>query len=1391
MESAAQEQTEQIFSYVVRAPSTEGFDVMNVDVKIDTCWVFRDVEESSEEQEEQGCLPEAATGSPDVDTGLLRKQLESSEQTLLAAVDKYMMSESGLRNRVQELELSERRLILKVDQLTACVAQERSASLHVQEQLQALQGELASRVREAERWQRWRHWRLRERLQSKDEALAQQAAALERCRRTQRQQLGLVREQEFVLRVQVQQLERDVRRLGCAAGLLLAQLDRVDPSPGSSSHQPQVWACPRGVREAEAARRLREQRLREQLEELRCCVYGLTLSDIGLHRQLEELAEQNRCLQAQLEAQGTPDCVQSDLLPLPRAEVLDPCRNQVHSDRARGCQAPAGQLSEEPHGCVGDGPAPCMVAPGPRTTSELQRDLAGSEHGQGAPTQPSLDGQVLLLLCGCSPGRCTDEPLYLHLAGVSESPTTAPAQEPLLLSQTPLLWGLEALLPPLLQESVLQELQTQEELGSQPSSTSRTATHPGGDCNLAGSHDSSLSQESTLTSNGLFSTEGPREPRHLCEERSAPPVARAEEWEVMGTLGTMKLEPDKCPPGQESSGKLSLGVGVQAPKGPQNKSGASDTQVTAHCPWSWGECLLLPPHGPASGSQEGPKSLSRKGRVEACGRGLLGGMPSEEEEVSRAHETREPWPNGSQPLAGKVGDVWRRARGEEGHQLGFGDIPVLREESSGGEGQEQKMRLQIAPNPACGVSKFSSVSELDHGRCQRWGPCLSQALSTGQDRCALQRDKLKREVEACFQQLNTLKLGCGGPQQMSALVGKNQSVTHTWWDIEEGMCPQKALASQGLLDTKPSGHSKGVRPEEDVALGTGDTLLQSVPDGDAANWGLAELGGCQLSTPWGTQERTGGEFHQLSTTPKKERSQVLCDNAQCQGDEGRCHGEACRYKKERARETVKTSRLEQVNHALREELGRLRQELTQSLQAMSDLEDCNGKSYNKISQLEEENEKLKQDLGQLQKVMSESVRKAQGWTECVTLENAELRALISELRVSYKELMKDVVLGIEDTVWALKGENEHLLHRVQGLEQEVASQMSRGGGYCGEERWYPKMVGDKGHSEDKEVQATPFSGHLITRACGPPWGEKSGVNGSQMEPSLGLGGSRGRADATTPTLVCGVTEGPQALEGHINGTGGNKVQQQREERESCCSVQRGQPPRSLNLSPQLQDSKMEAMEEDPKLCVQRLHHQVWTLQCQLRDQSWALWELQAGRDEAVNLQDELKGKLRELWGQQHEARLATSPLKAKLVSLVHKCQERNHLIAYLLRELRRHGLENLLLSKLTQNMLDDEALAEYATTFQTPQAPETNCCLDMGPEGTAAGGAQEYLLNSEVDSVLQSWWGMESWPPPEVQWSAQMTPVGSVKEPRQHRQAHHAEKDECPSQMTNSTAVDL
>ncbi|XP_051020950.1 uncharacterized protein C4orf50 homolog [Acomys russatus] len=1415
MEPAAQGQTEKSFSYVIRAPSSDGSDVINVDLKINTCWVFRDVEESDKE-EEQGCLPEAAS-SPDLDTGLLREQLESSEQKLLAAVDKYVISESGLRNRVQELELSERQLLSKVEQLSARVVQERSASLYAQEQLQALQGQLVSRVQEAESAAR-RQRRLQERLRRKDEALARQAATLERCGRVQRHQLGLVREQERALRMQVQRLERDVRRLGRAAGLLLAQLQVADPLPGASSSGPQLLdvslvvpgaaelselsalraRAERAEREqTEAARRLREhsateRQLREQLEELRCCVYGLTLSEIGLHSQVEELAQENRRLRSQL-GHGSPatlGCAQSDSLPPPRGEALDPCSSQGHHCDDRGLQAPAGQLSEEPCSCVADGPDPCMVVPA-RTLGELQGDLPGSEHRQGAPVQPRLDGQVLRLLCRGPPGPSMDKSLCpLDLAEVSETLQAAGVQEPLVLLPTSMLhlWGParepEILLPPLLQERPLQELQTFEELGSSkpspaPGASAYTAWH----CNLARSHDTSHSQESQLSSNGPFLTKGPKEQRGTWKERSVPPVASAEKWKMMRPLEGIKSElGDKRMLVPESNEKLILDTEVQALGDMQEASKAADAQVVAPFPWIQPECLILPLHGgTTSRSQEDPDSLSKTGSVEGCGWGLLENLSSEkEEEATGAHGTREPRINGSQLPAGESKEGWRSAQGTWSHQLCFGDTRLLQKERSGNEEQEQEMQVRVTSNPASvgvpeqpefkahvGPEQCLLMDHQDSLPFPKWAsagassdnPCPSQSLFTGPDRCALQPDTLEREVEAsCFQQLNDLKLVYGGPQQMSALRTESQSVTHVWWDVDEG-----AWASQDLY-SRPSRSGEGVRLGEEVALCTGEVLSGAALSGEKANQGPAELGGSQHPATWCTLKRPESRFHQLRANLKKERSQVFLDNARLQGDQEGCDHEGCRREREPMREAAAAEalRLAQANYTLQGELVRLRRELGQCLQAVSDLEDCNGKSYCKISQLEEENEKLKADLGQLHKAVSESVRKARSRMNHVSLENRELRALISELGVSYKGLIKDTMLGIEDMVWALQGENKHLVGRVQGLEQEVL-QRSRD---PGEEKWYPqgksKMVGDKGLTEDKEVQVTMFSRHLITSACGSSWDEKSCVTGGQVRPTLYLEDSRCRADANTTSSVCAVTTEPQ--EAYTKGAEGDGARLQKEQKTSWCSVQQGQPREPPSHSAQLQNSKAAASEEDPKLCLQRLHHQVRTLQCQLRDQGWALRELQAARDEAVGLQDKLKGKLEELWEQQQEARLATSPLKAKLASLVHKCQERNRLIEHLLQELPRHGPKNHLLSELVQNVLDDEALAEYTTTFLTPGAPETAYHLDVSSKGTAAGGgAQEYLLNSETDSVLQNLWGVESWSLPSPEWTLQTASPGSPR----------------------------
>ncbi|XP_029400875.1 uncharacterized protein C4orf50 homolog [Mus pahari] len=1402
MEPTAQGQTEKSFSYVIRAPSVDGSDGINVDVKIDTCWVFRDVEESDKEQ---GHLPETAS-SLDLDTGLLRERLESSEQKLLAAVDKHMISESGLRNRVQELELSERGLLLKVEQLSACVAQERSATIHVQEQLQALKGTLVSQVREAESAVR-RQRRLQERLRRKDEALARQAAALKRCGRVQRQQLGLVREQERVLRVQVQRLERDVRRLGHAAGLLLAQLQAADSPPSTGSPGPQFLAGPLGDPEvvelsalrarAELAERERvkavlrlrehsatERQLREQLEELRCCVYGLTLSEIGLHSQVEELAHQNRRLRAQL-GHGSPGalgCAQSDSLPPPRAEVLDPSSSHGCHGDACELQGLAGQLSEEPPSWVGDGPDPHMMVSA-RTIGKLQRDPPGSEHRQGALVQPHLDAEVLQLLCSCPPGSGMDEPFCsLGLAGVSENLQNVGAQEPLLLLPTSMLqlWGPagdpELFPPPLLQEWPLQDLQTQEEPDSTLSLALGALAHSSCHCNLARRHDTSLGQESPLISNGSSLTRGPKEPRDTWQEGSGPPVTSAEEWGVMGLLGGVKSElEDRCLLLLQGSEKLSLDTEVHTPEHMQGGGGAADSQAASSFPWLRSECLILPLRGTASRSQEGSDSLSKGGNVEGCGwERLINLSPGKEGEDPkfRAHGTREPRTNGSQLSSGKGKDVWRSAQGKLSHQLCLGDTELQKERP--GDEEQEEMQVRVASDPASvgpeqpefkthvGQEQCILIDDQDLLQLSRWasagasseGPCSSQALIMGPDRCALQTDTLEEEVGAHFQQLNNLKRVCGDPQQMR----ESQSATHRWRrDIEEGVCLQQALASQDL-NAKPNKEDEGVRLVEDVVLCNGDVLPGAVHNGDKANRGPAELGGSQFLTTCCTLNKAGIRSHQLLANTEKERSQVFLDDAGLQGDQEGCHHEGCPCEKEHAREAAKALRLEQANHTLQGELARLRHELDQCLQVVSDLEECNGKSYCKISQLEEENEKLKGDLGQLHKAVSESVRKAGSRAKHVTLENAELRALISELGVSYKGLIKDTVLGIEDMVWALQGENKHLVGRVQDLEREVL-QMSRDSGEeKGNFQGNSSMAGDKGHAEDKEVQVTMFSRQLSTRACGSSWAEKSDVAG---RPSLDLEDSTCGADARTTSSVCATTTGPQ--DARTNGAVGDRAWLQKGQKMPWCSVQQGAPQRSRSLSPQLQNSKAAASEEDTKLCIQQLQHQVRTLQCQLRDQGWALRELQMARDEAVDFQDKLKSKLEELREQQRKVRLASSPLKAKLASLVHKCQERNRLIEHLLQELPRHEPRNRLLSELAENMLGDVALAEYSATFLTPGAPETFCHLDVSSKETSAGGAQEYLFNSETDSVLQSLWGVESWSLPGAEWALQTAPPGTPK----------------------------
>ncbi|XP_032110045.1 uncharacterized protein C4orf50 homolog [Sapajus apella] len=1421
MEPAAKRRTEKSFSYVIRAPSSEGFDVMNVDVKIDTSWVFPDMEHSAEERE---CLPEEASGRPDGDTGAIRRQLESSEQKLLAAVNKYVTSESGLRSRIRELELSERKLLRKVDQLSAHVAQERSAWLEAQEKLAALQGELAGRVREKEslaRRQRWRLRRLRERLRRKDEALGQQVAALERCRRTERRQLGLVREQERVLRAQVQRLEHDVRRLCRAAGLLLAQWDTAAPGPqGALEAAAELRAlqarAERSEREREeAARRLREQRaterrLRGQLEELRCCIYGLKLSEIGLQGQVEDLAQQNQCLREELGAQvpaghcslDALGCVQGDSLPLPGEEALDLCRSQgqrssLRSDDA-GQRASAGQFPPEGSSawsCFGPGQASSVLAPGPETSSELPGDLAGFVRDQLTLAEPSLDGQILLLACGCPPRECLDESLLpMDLARISENLAADPAPEAFFLVQTSTcpLWGPagdSASWP--LQEVPLEGLQTQDALVTVSPPPPKATGHPGWDCHQARGHGASLFHEAPQISNHRFPKKDPKVLKDTWNNGGGSLGRRTKEGEARGTLGWKgKNFGDKHQPSQESRQNLSLENQAGATEGMQDQNGASKNKATTCWPEPWQEFLMPLLQGEASVSKEGPESLSRRGRVEGYVWGLGGGLSSEKEETappatfSSAYETKEPRPTDSQPPAGRGRGLGRTARAKEESQVWLGNAQILQGESledEGGLEEEDEVPHQEASSPGyrgapeepdsqgheskemlffvgeTGLPLFPRFALSADGG-EPTGHGQPQAVSKVHDRCALTIDELAQEVEACFQQLSTLQPGGGGWQRSASVCGGgNWSFAQKWHIGGERACSQQVWGNQGICsdeEAKSKVSGEGDKLEKTMALGTSEVPGDpgTLPDWDEAS---PDPPG-EPAEPSGALKRVKSRFHQLISRLKKERSQILHDNAKLHGDQERCHKRVCTL--EREREVTKISRLEQENQALGGDISQLRKELDQYLQVISDLEDCNGKSYSKILELEEENEKLKGNLGQLQKAMSESIRKSKGTVEQVALENWELRVLISELSVSYKELIKDVVLGIEDMIWAFRGENEHLLHRVHVLERDVTLQRSMDQGHSMRGRQHLQGKA-RMHAVDKEVQVTPCTGQLLPRACGPPLEKETSLAAGQTGPSAGAGNSRHSADSPSPSVVWNNADVANTLQGNVGGAGVKEARLEKEKR-PWCSVAQGQALRSQSNGPELQDSEAEGTEEGHRLRAQQLHHRVLTLQCQLRDLGATH---QASRDEATRLQEELQAKLEELQRKQHEAQLAVTPLKAKVASLVRKCRERNRLITRLLQELHRHGPVDLLLSELAQKMLGDVALAEYVAAFLDPGVPETSHHLDVKSEMTAALRARTYLLNPEMDSVHQSPLSSESWPVPEPEWPAQTAQLDSRK----------------------------
>ncbi|XP_065454270.1 uncharacterized protein C4orf50 homolog isoform X7 [Chrysemys picta bellii] len=353
----------QEFCYCIRAPSNEGFDVLNLNVKIDTSWIFQDLEDVEHGSARES---EGAVNTAEVETLNLRiKQLEKSEQKLKDILEDYTKSNSAQGNRAKELELSQKKLFETVDQLNAKLQQVENANLRVKGKLRNLQVELTDLVQKqekAERKQKEKLWRLQDQLKTKEEEVKSQSAYFEHYKQKQNQKTAVLRERELSLQGHVSRLEKEVLDLNATTAFLFSELGEgtiqylrckleavfngiqgslhfdvnitkiktliEDVDHYMKSHLQTLQQNLKRLQEKEEGNN-REQAnlltklqhsqdnedfLTRKLEESCCRVYDLKLSEISLQERVEELVEENSTLKDKLGAK-LPEEGEKELLP--------------------------------------------------------------------------------------------------------------------------------------------------------------------------------------------------------------------------------------------------------------------------------------------------------------------------------------------------------------------------------------------------------------------------------------------------------------------------------------------------------------------------------------------------------------------------------------------------------------------------------------------------------------------------------------------------------------------------------------------------------------------------------------------------------------------------------------------------------------------------------------------------------------------------------------------------------------------------------------------------------------------------------------------------------------------------------------------------------------------
>ncbi|XP_041750755.1 uncharacterized protein LOC121579871 [Coregonus clupeaformis] len=198
------------------------------------------------------------TGTPDLQ--VLTHRVKLLEHSLRDNVSSFTESESALHNRIRELEVSEQRLLQKVEDLTAnsvlhCPSMPQRQRLD--ERLHALREEVRSMSQEKERGDRvWRErlQRCQAQLRAKEEEMGRQSQYFEHFKSQLHHKLGLARDREQGLQTRLHQLERQVLEMNVSAATNIAPVNTASINSVTAANVNPIMVPTSGQQKTETER---------------------------------------------------------------------------------------------------------------------------------------------------------------------------------------------------------------------------------------------------------------------------------------------------------------------------------------------------------------------------------------------------------------------------------------------------------------------------------------------------------------------------------------------------------------------------------------------------------------------------------------------------------------------------------------------------------------------------------------------------------------------------------------------------------------------------------------------------------------------------------------------------------------------------------------------------------------------------------------------------------------------------------------------------------------------------------------------------------------------------------------------------------------------------------